>query len=93
MVDGKVDSPNDIVSRLSDELPTMMIALEKATQKSMIRPSRLVHHTNYSWALCRESVRSTTQRLDARSGAGFPFSEITPIRPRVSSRLRVRSES
>jgi hypothetical protein len=76
-------------------LPTMMIAFEKATHKSMTTtPRRSVHHTSFLWALFQEFVRSTTtQRFVARSGAGFPFSEITPIRPRSSSRLRVRSES
>ena len=59
-------------------LPTMMIAFEKATQKSMTRPLRSVHHTNFLWALLQELVRSTTHRFVAASGAGFPFSEITP---------------
>jgi hypothetical protein len=36
-------------------LPTMMIAFEKATQKSMTRPLRSVHHTNFLWALCSRS--------------------------------------
>ena len=56
----------------------MMIALEKATQKSMTRPSLSVHHTSFLWALVQELVRSTTQRFVAPIGAGLPFSEITP---------------
>jgi len=36
----------------------MMTTSEKATQKSMTRPSRSVHHTNFLWALCQEFVRS-----------------------------------
>jgi hypothetical protein len=71
----------------------MMIAFEKATQKSMTRPRLSVHHTSFLWEFCQELVRSTTQRLVAPRGAGFPFSEITPIRPRSANRLRVRSES
>ncbi len=71
----------------------MMTAFEKETQKSMTRLGRSVHHTSFLWALCQEFVRSTTQRLVACRGAGFPFSEITPIRPRSANRLRVRSES
>jgi hypothetical protein len=74
-------------------LPTMMITLEKAIQKSITRPSLSVHHTNFLWAFCQELVRSTTQRFVARSGEGFPFSQITPIRSRCANRLRVRSES
>jgi hypothetical protein len=56
----------------------MMIALEKATQKSMTRPRRSVHHTSFLWVLCQEWVRSTTQRFVACSGADLPSSEITP---------------
>src|SRR5215217_177090 len=59
-------------------LPTMMIALEKATQKSMTRPSLSVHHTSFLWALLHELVRSTTHRFVAPNGAGLPFSEIHP---------------
>ncbi len=71
----------------------MMITFEKATQKSMTRPSLSVHHTSFLWALLQELVRSTTHRFVACSGAGFPLLEITPIRSRSSKRLRVRSES
>ncbi len=72
----------------------MMIAFEKATQKSMTCPSRSVHHASFLWAFCQEElVLSTTQRFVAPSGAGFPLSEITPIRARSSNRSRVASES
>ena len=56
-------------------LPTMMIALEKAIQKSMTRPCLSVHHTSFLWALLQESVRSTAHRFVACRGAGAPFSE------------------
>ncbi len=71
----------------------MMIAFEKETQKSMTLPRLSVHHTSFLWALFQELVRSTTQRFVAPTGAGFPLSEITPIRPRFSNRLRVASET
>ena len=38
--------------------PTMMIALEKAIQKSITRPSLSVHHRSFLWALVQELVRS-----------------------------------
>ena len=71
----------------------MMIALENATQKSMTRPSLSVHHTSFLCALVHELVRSTTHRLVAPSGAGLPFSDITPTKPRFSKSRRVRFES
>ena len=67
----------------------MMTTSEKATQKSMTRPSLSVHHTSFLWALFQELVRSTTQRFVARSGAGLPFSEIMGSRPRDISFSRV----
>ena len=66
---------------------------EKAIQKSMTSPRRSVHQVSFLWALCHELVHSTTHRFVARSGYGFPFSEITPVRPRSSNRLRVTFES
>jgi hypothetical protein len=71
----------------------MMIVFEKATQKSITRPLRSVHHTSFLWALLQELVRSTTHCFVAANGAGLPFSEITPIRACSSRRLRVASES
>ena len=59
-------------------LPTMMIALEKAIQKSITRPSLSVHQRSFLWALVQELVRSITERFVAPSGALLPFSEITP---------------
>jgi hypothetical protein len=59
-------------------LLTMMTTSEKATQKSMTRPSRSVHHTSFLWALCQAFVRSTTHRIPALSGAELPFLEISP---------------
>jgi len=68
----------------------MMIELEKAIQKSTTRPSLSVHHTSFLWALGHELVRSTTHRfVTPRGGAGLPFSEITPTRPRSSKSRRV----
>jgi hypothetical protein len=54
---------------------TMMITLEKVTQKSITRARRPVHHTSFLWASFagQEPVRSTTQRFVACSGAGLPF--------------------
>ena len=69
----------------------MMITSEKATQKSMTRPRRSVHHASFLWALCQELVRSTTHRIPACSGASLPFSEIAPIRPRSFNRSVVAS--
>ncbi len=60
-----------------------MTTLEKATQKSMTRPSRSVHQRSFLWALCQELVRSTIHRIPPLSGAGLPFSEITPISSRL----------
>ena len=74
-------------------LPTIMITLEKAIQKSITRPSLSVHHTNFLWALLHELVRSTTHRFVDPSGAGLPFSEITPSRPRSCKSRRVTFES
>ena len=71
----------------------MMIAFEKATQKSTTRPRLSVHHTSFLWALCHEFVRSTTQRFVDASGAGLPFLEIAASRPRLRSLRRVASES
>ena len=67
----------------------MTITPEKASQKSMTRSRRSVHHTSFLWALLQEFVRSTTQRFVAAIGAGFPFSEIAGIRPRAHSSCRV----
>lgn len=71
----------------------MMTTLENAIQKSIIRPRRSVHHTSFLWVLCQEFVLSTTHRKPALSGAGLPFSEITPISSRSSSSRRVTFES
>jgi len=72
---------------------TTMITSEKAIQKSMTRPRLSVHHTNFLWALFQEFVRSTTHRFVDARGAGLPFSEIAPTRPRSRSLSRVASES
>jgi hypothetical protein len=74
-------------------LPTMMITFEKAIQKSMTRPSLSVHHTSFLWALLQELVRSTTHRFVACRGAGLPFLEITPTKPRPWRSSLVRFES
>ena len=74
-------------------LLTMMTTSEKATQKSMTRPSRSVHHASFLWALCHELVRSMIQRFVTASGAGLPFSEISASSPRPSRRSRVAFES
>ncbi len=71
----------------------MMITSEKVTQKSMTRPFRSVHHTNFLWAFCQELVRSTTHLFVAVTGAGLPFSEISALSPRAASFWRVVSES
>ena len=65
----------------------MMTTSEKASQKSMTRSQRSVHHTSFLWALFQEFVRSTTQRFVAVSfvEAGLPFWEITPIKLRSFS--------
>lgn len=73
--------------------PTVMITAEKAIQKSMTRARRSVHHTSFLWALVQACVRSTTHRLPAVTGAGFPFSAISAQRLRAHSVLRVTSES
>jgi len=69
-----------------------MTTSEKAIQKSMTLPRRSVHHASFLWELCQELVRSTTQRFVARSGDGLPLSEISGIKPRDRSFLRVVSE-
>ena len=74
-------------------LLTIMTTSENATQKSMTRPSRSVHQVSFLWALCHELVRSTTHLFVAPSAAGFPFSGISTISPRYSSRSRVTNES
>jgi hypothetical protein len=74
-------------------LLTIMITSEKATQKSITRPSRSVHHTSFLWALCQELVLSTTHRIPALSGAGLPFFEISASSPRSCRRSRVIPES
>lgn len=51
----------------------MVATSKKATQKSMIRPSRSVHYRSFLWALCQKLVRSTTHRIPALSGAGLSF--------------------
>jgi hypothetical protein len=66
----------------------MMTTLENAIQKSITRPRRSVHHISFLWALCQEFVFSTTHRKPALSGAGLPFSEITPISSRSARRSR-----
>jgi hypothetical protein len=71
----------------------MITTSEKATQKSITRPLRSVHHTSFLWALCQELVRSTTHRFVAVSGAGLLFSEISAASPRSRRRPRVASES
>ena len=71
----------------------MMITLENEIQKPMTPSSLSVHHASFLWALCQEFVRSTTQRKPVVNGAGLPFSEITPTKPRLSSSRRVTSES
>lgn len=72
----------------------MMFELEKAIQKSTTLPSLSVHHTSFLWALLHELVLSTTHRFVVpRGGDGFPFSEITPTKPRSSRSRRVAFES
>ena len=71
----------------------MMTTSENATQKSITRPHLSVHHISFLWALCQEFVRSTTQRFPALSGAGLPFSEISPAKQRAASLRRVVAES
>jgi hypothetical protein len=75
-------------------LPTMMNALEKAAQKSITYPRlSVVHHASFLWALLQELVRSMTHLFVAPRGAGLPFSEITPTKPRSSNSRRVAFES
>src|SRR5215208_3252895 len=50
---------------------TMITTSEKATQKSITRPSLSVHHTSFLWALCQEFVLSTTHRKPAVSGGSL----------------------
>ena len=71
----------------------MMTTLENAIQKSITRPRRSVRHMSYLWALCQEFVLSMTQRKPALSGAGLPFSEITPTSSRSSKSRRVTFDS
>lgn len=71
----------------------MITTSEKATQKSITRPSLSVHHTSFLWALCQEFVLSTTHRKPAVSEALLPFSEITPVKPLCSRSRRVTFES
>ena len=59
----------------------MIITSEKATQKAITRPFRSVRHTSFLWALCQETVRSTTHRFVAVSGVGLPFLEISATSP------------
>jgi hypothetical protein len=71
-----------------------MTTFEKAIQKSMTAARLSVHHTSFFLgAFCHELVRSTIHRSPARSGAGLPFSEIAPIRARLSRSSLVTSES
>jgi hypothetical protein len=74
-------------------LRTMMTTSEKAIQKSTTRARRSVHHMSFLWVLCWQFVRSMTQRFAACSGAGLPFSAITPVGPRAFSFSRVVFES
>ena len=74
-------------------LPTIMITLERAIQKSITRPFLSVHQRSFLWALLQELVRSTTQRFVTPRGTGLPFLEITPIRPRLCRSSVVGLES
>ena len=74
-------------------LPTMTNALEKAAQKSITYPRLSVHHASFLWALLQELVRSMTHLFVAPRGAGLPFSEITPTKPRSSNSRREAFES
>ena len=74
-------------------LRTMITTLENAIQKSITGSSLSVHQTNFLWTLCQEFVLSTTQRKPAVSGAGLPFSEMTPTKPWRWSSRRVTFES
>jgi hypothetical protein len=49
----------------SDEPAYGNTTSEKATQKSITRPSLCVHYTRFLYALCQALVRSTTQRFVA----------------------------
>ena len=74
----------------------MITTSEKVTQKSITRPLRSVHHTNFLWALCQEPepLRSTTHhRFVTVNGAGLPFLEISATSPRSRRHPRVVSES
>jgi hypothetical protein len=49
----------------------MMTTLENATQKSITRPTRSVHHASFLWALChapRYCMGSNDDRLCPRPG-------------------------
>ena len=71
-----------------------MITLEKATQKSIIRPHLSVHHTSFLWALLQEFVRSTIHRKPVLSAAGLPyFWGISPNSRRTARFSRVAAES
>ena len=71
----------------------MMITSENATQKSITRPTRSVHHISFLWALCQKFVLSTTHRCQACSGAGWPFFAIWAFNPSSLRRSRVSEES
>ena len=50
---------------------TLLTMLEKATQKSITRPTRSVHHASFLWALCpapRYCMGSNDERLCPRPG-------------------------
>jgi hypothetical protein len=66
----------------------MTILAEKASQKAITRARRSVHQTSFLWALVHASVRSTTQRFPAVTGAGLPRLAIWPYRPRAVSHSR-----
>jgi hypothetical protein len=71
----------------------MTITSEKATQKSITRPTRSVHHASFLWALCQKLVLSTTHRCPACSGAGWSFFAISGFNPSSLRRSRVNEES
>lgn len=67
----------------------MMIALEKAIQKSMTIPLRSVHHRSFLWTLVQELLRSTTYRFVVPRGSGAPFLEIAPSLQEPTDDVRV----
>jgi hypothetical protein len=71
----------------------MMITSENATQKSMTRPTRSVHHASFLCAFCHALVLSITQRCPACIGAGWPFFAISAVSPSSLRRSRVSDES